>query len=144
MEAHNVSWSEARFNASGIVEVVLPIGVELSETTIRQAVLNADRLRPWRNSSDLTTAPGSIYWHNEPEMVGEGGGVDRLYQMRIRPLGLLKPSQFAAYHQYLMGIASEVAMMQLPNVICVRARPIFSGVYGSYRIPAEERGQTKP
>jgi hypothetical protein len=44
MEARITSWNETTFGASAFMQFTLPIGVELPGATMRQAVLNADRL----------------------------------------------------------------------------------------------------
>lgn len=128
--------TDKRFNAAIIFTITAEIGHELDTQGIWRVFQLADASAPWQSSyGDGSPAP-SIYWHSQVTFKGEGGGVDRLYELEIRPHFLLTQVAIFAYEKYGIRIAEIVNGLRLEGVLCVSARARFESVNTTFR-PSE-------
>ena len=124
---------DKRFNAAIIFTITAEIGHELDTLGIWRTFQLADASAPWQSYyGDGSLAP-SIHWHSQVTFKGEGGGVDRLYELEIRPHFQLAQVAIFAYEKYGIRLAEIVNGLRLEGVLCVSARARFESVNTTYR-----------
>jgi hypothetical protein len=126
------TWSTAKFNTSGHLTIVVPIGHDLSTDLLETLFHGIDSQHPWKSKYVSGDSAPSIHWTSGFKM-REGEWIDRLYVIEFRPPFLLESGQFAAYHRYACTIAEKFAELKLDGVLRVWVSVEFSGGGVSYR-----------
>ena len=124
---------DRRYNAANIIKFTAKIGHELDEQGLWRAIVMADKTAPWESHYVGGGAAPSIYWHSDVRFKGEGGGVDRLYEVEIRPFGLMTKNMLFAYERYGRRLAQLLAGLRIEGVISVASRLRVEGTFTSFR-----------
>ena len=122
-----------KYNASVQLQVVVPIGYDYDVKMLERQIRLVDTAFPWVvHYSDGQQAP-SISWMSSITMK-EGDGIDRHYNVEIRPHFLQSREQCYAYERYGDQLAEELARIMTKDVIRVASAIMVHGCFNnSYR-----------
>lgn len=127
MGAHN------KYNASIMLEVVVPIGCDYNTSVLSDMIKLVDMFHPWISFYTDGSPAKSIDWMSGVSMK-EGEYIDRIYEVEIRPPFMLNREQIFAYERYGDNLAHDLATI-LPKETTLRVdsalqiTPCFNGGY---------------
>lgn len=127
-------WSQALFEAIGILAFTVPAGTELPSELAQWATTTAHRLHPWISTyANGNPAPSTEFISELTCKEGEVSD-ERTYELWFRPPRLLNPGQLAAYYNHVLAVAGEVSdflsAIPEPRVLTVTGRIDLHGVAG--------------
>jgi hypothetical protein len=124
-----VGASDKKYNLAVALCVTFPIGYDYNIELLREQIYIVDEMNPWIAYYESGARAKSINWMSTPEM-REGGGVDRLYLVEVRPQMCGTFAQAGAYEKYGESLARNLVRLLPSSVLSVQSRLILNGTYG--------------